>query len=113
MDKKWNKEELKTLYETHTLEEIGNKFDVSRERVRQVMNHFGIKRRAPHPHEGIGQFKNPQALLIPQPIPGKTLDETVDIARKLIDGVCPTCGGKGYREYDSGLTRLRCRDCQK
>jgi hypothetical protein len=27
--------------------------------------------------------------------------------------ICPACGGKGYREFESGLIRLPCRECQK
>ena len=41
---KWNKEELRTLYEKYTLEEIGLQKGVTRERVRQVMERFGIPR---------------------------------------------------------------------
>jgi hypothetical protein len=43
---KWSKEELTKLYVTDgmTLEEIGELKGVSRERVRQVMEGFGIKR---------------------------------------------------------------------
>jgi hypothetical protein len=27
--------------------------------------------------------------------------------------ICPACGGKGYREFEAGLIRLPCRECQK
>jgi len=42
----YSKAELEELYETHTLEEIGQRYGVSRERIRQVMDKFGIKRRS-------------------------------------------------------------------
>lgn len=59
----------------------------------------------------------PKALILPEPIPGKTIEETADIARKIIDSaesVCPACGGKGYRELDrAGLIRIQCAECRK
>jgi len=27
--------------------------------------------------------------------------------------ICPACGGKGYREFEAGLIRLPCKECQK
>lgn len=46
MDKKWNKETLDKLYnvEGRTLQEIGDLYSVTRERIRQVMSKFGLVR---------------------------------------------------------------------
>ena len=93
MSKKWNKEELAELYETHTLEEIGQKFGVSRERVRQVMDKFGIVRRASNPVKGSKHQKSADDLL-------------------LAELKCPACGGKKYCEYEHGLIRIACTRCK-
>ena len=97
---KWNKEELERLYETLTLEEIGIKFGVSRERIRQVMEKFGIERRTPNPLKGSKHSKS------------ESPDEIQDETPNLHNPVCPVCGGKGYRELEHGLIRLACRECQ-
>ena len=90
----WNKEELELLYETLTLEEIGQKYGVSRERVRQVMDKFKIKRRAPNPQAGIG--KNRKA----------------EVTDQVAIPVCPDCRGRGFIEYNHGLIQMPCGKCQ-
>lgn len=71
--------------------------------------------------ETMKKKEKPKAFLIPQTIPGKTLEETADVYREIIDNadnksthVCPACGGLGYRELDrAGLIRLPCEECRK
>jgi len=83
---KWDKEELTRLYveDGLTLEAIGQRYGVSRERVRQVVEKFGLKRHVSN--------REPEIML------------TV---------ICPDCNGKGFRELDkAGLIRVACRKCQ-
>lgn len=57
----------------------------------------------------------PSILILPQTIPGKTIEETADIAREIIQSnkaTCSTCDGKGYREFEAGLIRLACPECR-
>jgi len=107
MSNKWTKEELEILYETQTLEQIGQKFGVSRERIRQVMDKFGIKRRASNPVKGSKQPK----IEYPDPTTEEIAKVCEDIRNKKV--TCSACGGKGYIEYEHGLIQSPCKECQK
>ena len=107
MGNTWNKEELERLYETQTLEEIGQLYGVSRERIRQVMDKFGIKRRASNPVKGSKLSK----MEYPDPTTEEIAKVCEDIRNKKV--TCSVCGDKGYIEYEHGLIQMPCKECQK
>lgn len=57
----WNKDELYNMYykEKLTMQSIANKFGISKERVRQKLNYFGI-------HQGTYKYHNRNAPIIKQ-----------------------------------------------
>jgi len=120
----WNKEQLIQLYyhDNKTLQEIGNLFGVSRERVRQIMERFSIQRykkgkystrkygKQKHPH-----FKNLEDYLL------RGRDNRGTLNQYLTKTCCSECGGTqhlclhhiNYPARNINDIQILCKSCHK
>jgi len=119
----WDSDLLQNQYKTMTLQDIGDYYGVTRERIRQVMEEFGLRRNKHRQHTRLPppRYNNLKEYLERHRV--KSRWDSLPLATRFLpkDAICSECGSSVsitfhhivYPAMSEDDVQILCRSCHK